>query len=194
MVTPVNSVINLSAPASAPDGFQNPEVRSAVELFLNISQNILDGIELYVAPTQKDVSTWNDLSPSDTLIRQFAGRLYVTASEAILNGDLINLHASGGLLRVRKANATSGTVRRAMGYCTTTGGIANGARGEVILSQGLLTISGVVPGDLLFLSTTAGLATLTAPTGAGQLEQYIGVGVDTNLAYIDIATGQYIQH
>lgn len=192
--TPTNSVVNLNIPASAPDGFTNPEIQAAVELFIVGANNILRAIEQYVGPTQKDVSIWPDIIPSDTLIRHFAGRLYVIASENLNNGDFINLHLSGGVLKVRKANATSGTVRRAMGYCSTSGGILTGAIGEVILSQGLLTIAGVIPGDLLFLSTSAGQATTTAPTGAGQLEQYLGVGVDTNLVYIDIATGQYIQH
>lgn len=190
----INSVVNLNTPATVPDAFQDPEVRSAVELFINTMNNLLRSIEQYTGITQKDITLWNSLLPSDTLLRHQAGRLYVVASETINNGHFINLHNNAGVLNVRKAQGTAGAVRPAHGFCSTNGGLIAGQRGEVILSQGLLAISGVLPGQAVYLSTVAGTAQSTPLTGAGQLEQYLGVGVATDLVYIDIATGPYIQH
>lgn len=192
--TPTNSVVNLNVPAFAPDGFSDPQVKASVELFLNGFNNFLRSFEQYVGATQKDVTLWPTLLPSDTLLRHQAGRLYGIANETLAAGDFINLVNNAGVLNFRKANGTSGTVRPAHGYCSTTGGILIGAVGEVILSQGILSVAGIVPGQPIYLSTVAGLATTVALTGAGQLEQFLGIGVATNLAYINIAMGQYIQH
>lgn len=189
-----NSVVNLNVPAIAPDGFTTPEVRAAVELFLNGFNNFLRSFEQYVGATQKDVTLWPFLVPSDTLLRHQAGRLYGVAGEVLANGDFVNIYNNAGILNFRKSNGTAGTIRPAHGYCSTSGGIGIGAIGEIILAQGILAVSGILPGQPIYLSTSAGLATTTALTGAGQLEQYIGIGVANNLAYIDISMGQYIQH
>lgn len=192
--TPTNSIINLALPARVPDGFTDEQVKQAVELFLTALNNILREFERFSGVTQKDISLWNFLLPSDTLLRHQLGRLYITASENLINGDIIDLHNVAGVLNVRRANAAAGLVKPACGFCSTTAGILAGAKGEVILSQGLVVITGVSPGNRLYLSTSPGQATLTPPTGVGQLEQYLGIGVANNLAYFDITMGQYIQH
>lgn len=192
--TPINSIVNLNVPAIAPDGFTDPQVRAAVELFLTGLNNFLRNFEQYTGATQKDVTLWQSLVPSDTLIKHQMGRLYGVAGENLIAGDFINLVNNAGVLNFRKANGTAGTIRPAHGYCSTTGGIAIGATGEVIVAQGILAVSGILPGQAIYLSTIAGLATVTPLTGAGQLEQFIGIGVANNLAYIDITLGQYIQH
>ena len=155
---------------------------------------MLRAFEQYTGATQKDITEWSSLSPSDTLIRHQAGRLYAVASEAIAFGEFVNLHNVAGVLNIRKANGAAGTVRPAYGYCSTTGGIALGAKGEVILSQGLLAVGGLNPGQAIYLSAVAGAPTTVALTGAGQLEQFLGIGVAANLAYINISSGQFIQH
>lgn len=190
----LNSIINLNIPAVVPDGFQNPEVRSAVEMFLNSMNNLLRSVEQYSGITQKDITTWNSIIPSDTLLRHQLGRFYVEASEDIPLNNFINLHNVAGVTKARKAQGTAGTVRKAHGFCSTTGGMLTGNIGEVILSQGLVAIGGVAPGQDIFLSLVAGVPGLVALTGAGQLEQYLGTGVATNLVYIDISMGQFIQH
>lgn len=190
----INSIVNLNIPSSAPDGFTDPQVRAAVEMFLVAQLNMLRSFELYTGATQKDITLWASLQPTDTLIRHQAGRLYVTAGENINAGDFVNLYLDAAILKCRKAQATAGSVRPARGYCSTAGGILLGDRGEVILSQGILEIGGVVPGTSYFLATSAGQATAVAPVAAGQLEQFLGVGIADNLLYIDIALGAYVQH
>lgn len=192
--TPTNSVVNLNLPASIADGFTDPEVKALADILAISLNNFLREFERFVQATQKDITLWPSLQPLDTLLRHQEGRLYVTAGETLAFGDFINLYSNAGVLNVRKCNGTSGTVRPAHGFCSTAAGIPIGTIGEVILSQGLLVISGVLPGQAIYLSTSAGQATTTALTGAGQLEQFIGIGVANNLAYIDITMGQYIQH
>lgn len=192
--TPTNSIVNLSLPDKAPEQFTDPQARSAVELFIVSLNNMLREFERYVGATQKDVTLWSSLLASDTLIRHEAGRFYVQASENIAFGDLINLHNVAGVCNIRKANAAAGLVKPARGFCSTTAGILTGAFGEVILSQGLLAISGVVAGDTVYLSTSPGQGSLTPAVGAGQLEQFVGFGVASNLVQIDITHGSYLQH
>jgi hypothetical protein len=191
---PVNSQINLNLPKSAADNVADPEVKALADQMILTFSNLQQELEHWLGITQKDITTWSSLLPSDTLLTHQLRRLYVKASEALLFGDLINLHNVAGVLNARKANGTAGTVRSARGFCTTAGGIAIGAVGEVILGSGILAVAGILPGQDIFLSTVAGLSTTVALTGAGQLEQYIGTGVANNVAFINIAMGQFIQH
>lgn len=191
--TPTNSIINLGLPSVTPDSFSDPQVKAAVELFLNGMNNLLREIERFTGMTQKDISLWSTVVPTDTLLAHNLRRLYVTAFENLILGDVINLFNDAGTLKARKANAAAGLVKPADGFCSTTAGILAGSRGEVILYSGITIITGVSRGDRLFLSTSPGQATLVAPVGAGQLEQFLGIGVDTNIVFMNIA-GKYLQH
>lgn len=190
----VNSLININLPSSISDGFQDPEVKALADQVALTFNNLIGSLETYLGITQKDITIWNSLRPSDTLLTHQLRRLYVVASENLLFGDLVNLHNTAGVLNARKANGAAGLVKPARGFCSTVGGILAGSLGEVILGQGLLAIAGVNPGQDIFLSTTPGLAGTVALTGAGQLEQYIGFGVATNQAFINISQGAYLQH
>lgn len=190
----ISSLVNLYLPAAAPDSFQDPEVRAAVDLMLTGLNNFLRAFEAYTGATQKDMTLWSSLTPSDTIISGQHRRLYAVAAENLAYGDFINLVNSAGVLNIRKSNGAAGLVKPAHGWCSTSGGIAIGARGEVILKTGLLAIAGLAPGQAIYQSATPGLASTTPLTAAGQLEQFIGIGVASNLAYIDISMGQYIQH
>ena len=190
----VNSQINLGLPQNAPEGFVDPQIRAAVELYLQVMNQLLTALETFSGITQKDVSLWNSLQPTDTLLRQNTGRFYLIAGENLSLGDLINLYDDVGVCKARKANAASGLVKPANGYWNVSGGTLLGAFGEAILSQGIIGVPGILSGQAIYLSTTPGTASITPPTGAGQLEQYIGVGIANDIAYIDIATGPYVQH
>jgi hypothetical protein len=99
--------------------------------------------------------------------------LTVTASEAISAGDWVNLWNSTGL-KARKADATVAG-KEAHGFALAA--ISNGATGSIYL-EGLNTqVTGKTAGDRQFLSTTAGASTTTAPSGAGNQAQVLGVAV-----------------
>lgn len=93
----------------------------------------------------------------------------LTASEALAAGDLVNIWNSTGA-KVRKADAS------------VSGKEAHGFVIAAVISSGTATVyfegtnsmvTGLTPG-VQFLSTTPGLATLTAPSGSGNVVQRVG--------------------
>lgn len=199
---PINSVLNVGMPAFAPDQFdETPDVKSAVELFINGINNFQALLEQYGGMTQKDVTQWPFLKPADTLLAHQLRRFYVNnttikCTQALVFGDLVNIWNNAGVSSVQKAFALAGNVKRAFGICSTAAGIAIGGTGEIILLESLVTINGVLPGDILFLSKVAqgGIVANVPPALVGDLEQTVGFGVDNNLAYLHIMNGTYIQH
>lgn len=189
----LNSLIQTGLPSDAPPQFKHSEVRAAVELFIQSTNNLLRQVEQYCGITQKDPSLWSSLPPTETLFKQNLGRLYVVTNIALTYGMLVNLFNNGGVLTARKAQAISGTVRKAHGYCNVTAGIPSGSYGEIILGQGIIPVAGVLPAQDLYLSAvTPGAMTTASPFGSGEIAQYVGYGIKTNLAYIDIVSGEYI--
>ena len=94
----------------------------------------------------------------------------ITTSEALSAGDLINIHNSTGA-KVRKADATTAG-REAHGFVLAGFGSATSA---TVYFEGTNTgVTGLTPGPQ-FLSTTPGLATVTAPSAAGNVVQRVGV-------------------
>lgn len=179
----ISSNINLALPAQVPENFINLEVQASVRLMLNAMRNLLRGVEQYGGFTQKDETLWPDLTPSDTLLRHQLGRLYVMAGADLVFGNFINLYNAAGTLKVKKADST--VPLAAYGYCNDVNGVLTGSYTEVILGLGLLVINGVTPGAPIYLAGN-GLAALAPDTTAGHINQYLGIGVATNLAYIDI--------
>lgn len=188
----INSKINLGLPAQPPDSLQNPEVIALAKLLINTSGILLRALEQYVGITPKDASSWPELTPTDTLLRHQAGRIYPIVGEPVAYGAFVHLYNDANNLKVRNANSVGGFP--AHGYCNVVGGSGLGDYTEIILSQGILPVTGLLPGQSIYLSSTDGVASLVPDTGAGRTEQYLGIGIAMNLAYIDISLGQYIQH
>jgi hypothetical protein len=97
----------------------------------------------------------------------------LTAAEAIVAANFVNIFASSGA-KVQKANATDDT-KPANGFAPAA--ISNGATGSVQGPGKISGLSGLTPGAIYYLSTTPGAITATAPTGAGNLVQEVGVAV-----------------
>lgn len=188
----LNSNVDLGIPDTPPDGVKNPEVRGVYEFVINTINNLVRAIEQFVEPTTKDITQWSQILPTDTLLRFQAGRLYVVASENIAETAFVNLHNAAGILNVRNANSAGG--KPAHGYCNIPGGVVAGNRTEIILSQGLRAVAGLLPGQAIYLSNVNGIPSTVPDVAAGRLEQFLGIGVAPGIAYIDISLGQYIQH
>jgi len=93
----------------------------------------------------------------------------IQASEALVAGDLVNIHDMSGA-RVRKADASNG--RRAHGFVLAA--VSSGASATVYFEGANTQVSGLTPGDTLYLSATPGQATPTAPSTSGQIVQEVG--------------------
>lgn len=93
----------------------------------------------------------------------------VTASENLAAGDLVNVWNSTGA-KVRKADATTAG-KEAHGFVLSAVTSANPA---TVYFEGTNTgVTGLTPG-VQYLSTTAGVASGSAPTGSGQVVQRVG--------------------
>lgn len=94
----------------------------------------------------------------------------ITTSEAIASGDFVNIWNSSGA-KVRKADATVAG-KEAHGFVLV--GVGSAATATVYLEGTNTAVTGQTPGNV-FLSTTAGLATGTSPSGSGNVSQRIGI-------------------
>ena len=97
----------------------------------------------------------------------------VPASEAISDGDLVNIWSDGGTAKARRADAST-TGKEANGFVLS--GFAGGASATVYLSSQVNTHrSGLTAGSRYWLSdSTPGGITDTPPTGAGKTSQIVG--------------------
>lgn len=96
----------------------------------------------------------------------------LVASEALAAGDFVNVWNSTGA-KARKADATT-SGKEAHGFVLSA--VSNGANATVYFEGPNTAVTGQTPGPV-FLSTTAGLATATAPAGSGNVVQRLGVAV-----------------
>ena len=96
----------------------------------------------------------------------------IQASENLAAGDFVNVHNSGGA-RVRKADATTAG-KEAHGF--VLGAVSSGANATVYFEGSNTGVSGQTPGTV-FLATTAGGATGTAPSASGNVVQKLGVAI-----------------
>lgn len=96
----------------------------------------------------------------------------IQASENLAAGDFVNIHNASGA-RVRKADATTAG-KEVHGF--VLGAVSSGANATVYFEGTNTGVSGMTPGTV-FLHTTAGGATGTAPSGSGNVVQKLGVAV-----------------
>ena len=93
----------------------------------------------------------------------------ITASEALAAGDWVNVWNSTGA-KVRKADATVAG-KEAHGFVLSA--VSSSASATVYFEGTNTAVTGQTAG-VVYLSTTAGLGTTTAPSGSGNVVQRIG--------------------
>lgn len=109
-----------------------------------------------------------------------ADAITATAGEALVAGDFVYITAGG---TVMKADATT-FAKRAMGYVIAS--VANAATATVFFDESNSSLTGLTPGSKYFLSATAGAATLTAPTTAGQFVQCLGIATSATSLHVNL--------
>jgi hypothetical protein len=95
----------------------------------------------------------------------------LVASEALAAGDFVNIWNDAGTPKVRKADA-SAIATEAMGFVLAAYSALDTA--TVYLEGTNDQLSGLTPGATYYLSETAGLITLTAPSTTGAVVQRVG--------------------
>jgi hypothetical protein len=93
----------------------------------------------------------------------------ITATEALSAGDLVNIYNSSGA-KCRKADATT-SGKEAHGFVLAS--VSSSATATVYFEGTDTGVSGLTPG-VQYLSTTAGTATATPPSGSGNASQVVG--------------------
>ena len=101
----------------------------------------------------------------------------IPASENLSAGDFVNVWNDDGAAKVRKADATTNG-KQAHGYVLET--VTSGADATVYFEGSNTQVTGATPGPI-FLATTAGGFSSTAPTGSGNIVQRLGVAVSSTV-------------
>lgn len=185
---PFNFGISDTASGSIP-----PELRGPFNELYNAIQQVQYVFHGYLGIGQRLQEDWDNLSYLQTMHLASPTRLYVEATEAINYGYAVSLVDSGGAVKVRNANATNNT-RPCHGFCTTEGGIALGAFGEIVMFSGVLTnLVGLTRAARYFLSTVNGLITTVAPVAAGNIEQPVAIAMATDALVFNVGL-DWIQH
>lgn len=107
----------------------------------------------------------------------------IQASENLAAGDWVNVHNSSGA-RVRKADATTAG-KEAHGFVLAA--VTSGNNATVYFEGSNTQVSGQTPGDV-FLSTTAGAGSSSAPSGSGNVVQRVGVAVSATAVNFERGT------
>lgn len=109
-----------------------------------------------------------------------ADAITATAGEALVAGDFVYITNTG---TVMKADATT-FAKRAMGYVISA--VLNAGTATVFFDESNSALSTLTIGSKYFLSATAGLATLTAPTTTGQFVQCLGIATSATSLHVNL--------
>lgn len=145
-----------------------------------------------VPDANKIVSTGADGKLDSTLMPSGIGAATesMVAFESLAAGDFINIYLNTGVRNARKADASNG--RLAMGYVTSA--VSASGTATVILQGTNTALTGLTVGSRYYLSgTTAGTASLTAPSTSGQTIQYLGIAVSATSLNFENDDGILIQ-
>lgn len=96
----------------------------------------------------------------------------VVASEALADGDFVNIWNNAGTANVRKADA-SVSGKPAHGFVLAA--VSSAATALVYLEGSNTHLTGLTAGDVFLSASTPGGSQSSAPTGSGQSIQQIGV-------------------
>lgn len=110
----------------------------------------------------------------------------VLASENLTAGNFVNIYNNAGTANCRKADATT-SGKEAHGFVLSA--VTSGQNATVYFEGSNTQVSGATPGNV-FLATTAGSSTSTAPSASGNVVQRLGVA--TSATNINVEFGQPI--
>jgi hypothetical protein len=168
------------------------ENAASIEELYNFSRQVIRTFIDNCGIAQQLQAQWPLLVGSPRLLQSGnLNRLIVTASEAISPYAAISLTTVAGALQVRNANATNNT-RICDGFCTTAAGAGAGGLCEVTLHSGIALFAGLTPGYRYWLSTTNGIIATGPAVAAGNVEQYLGVAIDT--VHLAFNLHYWVQH
>ena len=111
----------------------------------------------------------------------------IVASEALADGDLVNVWNNAGTANVRKADANSAG-KEAHGFVLAA--VASSASATVYFEGTNSHCTGLTPGIQFLSSSTPGKSGTSAPTGTGKIVQTVGLAI--NATTINFESGSPI--
>ena len=99
----------------------------------------------------------------------------IVASEALADGDLVNIWNNAGTANVRKADANS-SGKEAHGFVLAA--VASSASATVYFEGTNSHCTGLTPGIQFLSSSTPGKSAASAPTGTGKIVQNVGIAIN----------------
>lgn len=169
-----------------------PELFTHFYVVYSAIHNLERLIGQYAGVDSPPSDIWSQLTIDDTFYDGNLNRLYLECTEAMAYGNAVSPILSGGLLKLRLANATNNT-RWCCGFVNEPGSYAIGAIVPIV-TRGLITgVSGLTVAGRYWLSTTNGLITNTAPVAAGNIEQVVG-WAPNSIRLISNLDSFFIQH
>jgi hypothetical protein len=110
-----------------------------------------------------------------------ADTLSVVSSENLTAGNFVNIYDDAGTAKVRKADATDAT-KPAVGFVKDN--VTAPAAATVYFEGSNTALTGLTAGTRMYLATTPGTATATAPSATGNFMQYLGMATSaTSIAF-----------
>ena len=131
---------------------------------------------------------FGDEAPADNAATGIVFSFIAGATLAI--GDVVYMHTDG---EVAKADADAVTSMPAIGICVGSGTDGNAVD---VLVQGIMhdtsAFDTFTVGADIFVSTTAGAVTATAPSGSGDTVQKVGVALHADMVYFNFNTTEVL--
>lgn len=166
----------------APWDFQLPQRPTHLENFTEVEQEM--------------ARLYNCLQQMQLALAIVSNSVEVIFSETVLFGAMVNLYSNAGVLNARNANAgtggTSGAVQPCDGFCNTITGVTSGNTGFVQLGGNIIFGLTLTVGSHYWLKATDGQVRNSPDTGAGHIEQYVGVAVASDK--LSFSRSPWIQH
>lgn len=106
----------------------------------------------------------------------------IGASENLAAGDFVNVWNDGGTVKVRKADA-SAAGKEAHGFVLAA---VTAPANATVYFEGVNNQLSALTGGNVFLSTTPGAVTQTAPSSAGNVVQRVGVAIAATEVNVEI--------
>jgi len=109
----------------------------------------------------------------------------VEATENLAVGDFVNVYSDLGAAKVRKADATTAG-KEANGFVLES--VTSGSNATVHLPGQINNqLTGLTPGNLYWLSTTAGGVSVSPPSGSGNAVQKVGRAVSATEMMVEFS-------
>jgi hypothetical protein len=175
----------LTTSAGAADADRLPALNATGVLDLTITNGIVTSAGAGSANKLTALDNTGRLDQSVMPVGVVPETSSIVASEALADGDFVNVWNNSGVFNVRKADGST-TGKEAHGFVLAA--VASAGTALVYFEGSNTHLTGLTAGDQYLSATTAGKSTATPPSGSGQVIQQLGVATSaTSIKFAPLA-------